>query len=272
VFRNADAGRFGPWSYLAPLRREDGSLAGRCAAVSTDFFFMGGRMGVGVVKGLRAGEVEGLAGVVVVQTQSDLARNSAIPDISLSTLQKWAQGEKHLLLGQAWPVENDPFNSLMAIFGPGHVQIDDKLCGILAAYGSDHTNLILGKLGGEEITMDKLVTRLSDTTELFVTEGEVEYDEDDEVLPKDFRKYFEPDTWLLELAPTRSPRWLNKIDDGSLSHKTWSLEAALAGALNQAWGDVEWTEEKCLVGEVKGCPIVRESRVARPIPQQEDRS
>ncbi|MDP1646433.1 MAG: ATP-binding protein [Thiobacillus sp.] len=262
-FTNSDTAKFGLWSYLAPLHREDGSIAGRCAALPTNHFFRSGRLGVGVVKGLRAGEVEGVAGIVFAQAQPDLARKTAIPDFSLADLQKWAEGEKHLLFSQPWPSEDDPFKPLFTMFSSPQVKIDDALSGILAAYGASHSGLIIGRLGNEDVNVEELVAQASCLSELMVQEGEVEHDDDDDVLPRDFRDGFEPNLALLELCKTREPDWLKRIDDGSISRDTWSLEAALEQALNQAWREVEWYEEIRQVGAVDYHPITRKCRVAR---------
>jgi hypothetical protein len=261
-FTNVDATKFGLWSYLAPLHREDGSVAGRCAALSTNHFFRSGRLGVGVVKGLRAGGVEGLAGIVFAQAQSDLARKTAIPDFSLADLQKWAEGEKHLLFGQPWPSEDDPLKLLFTMFDSPQVKIDDVLSGILAAYGASHSGLIIGRLGNAGVNIERLAAKASCLSEIMVQEGEVEHDDDDDVLPRDFRDGFEPDSALLELCMTREPDWLKRIDDGSISRDTWSLEATLEQALKQVWGEVEWHEEIRQVGSVDYHAIIRKIRVA----------
>lgn len=261
-FTNADTAKFGLWSYLASLHREDGSIAGRCAALPTNHFFRSGRLGVGVVKGLRAGEVEGVAGIVFAQAQPDLARKTAIPDFSSADLQKWAEGEKHLLFGQPWPSEDDPLKLLFTMFSSPQVKIDDALSGILAAYGASHSGLIIGRLGDEYVNLEELVTQASYLSELMVQEGEVEHDDDDDVLPRDFRDGFKPDLALLELCRSREPDWLKRIDNGSISRDTWSLEAALEHALKQAWGEVEWHEEIRQVGSVEYHAIIRKIRVA----------
>lgn len=262
-FANVDTTKFGLWSYLAPLYRETGSIAGRCAVLPTNHFFVSGRLGVGVVKGLRAGEVEGLAGIVFAQQQSDLARKTAIPDFSLADLQKWAEGEKHLLFGQPWPSEDDPLKLLLTISSSPQIKIDDDLSGILATYGASHSGLIIGRLGDEDVSVEELVAQASCLSELMVQEGEVEHDDDDDVLPRDFRDSFEPNLALLELCKTREPDWLKRMDGGSISRDTWSLEAALEEALKQAWGEVEWHEEIRQVGSVGCHAITRNSWVAR---------
>ncbi len=262
-FVNADDSKFGLWSYLAPLRRGDRSVAGRCAAIPTNHFFKSGRLGVGVVKGLRAGEVEGLAGIVSAQQQPDLARKTAIPDISLTDLQKWAEGEKHLLFGQTWPSDDDPFEVLFVKFRPGYVQIDYALAGILAAFGASHSGLIIGRLGGEEISVEDLAKHVDSQSELLVHIGDVDYDEDDNVLPRSFRDGYEPDPNVLLMDPVGHPGWLNRIENGSISRESWSLTATMQHVLEKAWSEVEWHSEKRQVGMVDEYAIIlRECQVA----------
>lgn len=264
-FSGEDPYRFGLWSHLLEVHREDGVVAGRCAAVQTNLWFRHGRLGVGVIKGLRAGEVEGLVGVVFTKPQADLARRDAVPDISLLDLQRWAEQQKRILANQPRYRRSDGGTFVIESPISGSSELEEGVSGLLATFGASHPGLSLGNLAGWPVTQEKLAAYLRQSEELLVVEGEVEYDEDDEVLPREFRDGFRPVSTLLEFAPVRVPDWVDEIDDGSISRDTWSLESALQEALIHAWGEVVWQEESREVGTVDHLAIKRKCRVATKI-------
>jgi hypothetical protein len=261
-FSGEDPDRFGLWSHLLEIHREDGVVAGRCAVVQTNLWFRHGRLGVGVIKGLRAGEVNGLAGIVFTKPQTDLARRDAVPDICLLDLQRWAEQQKRILANQPRYRRSDEGAFVIESPISGSSELEEGISGLLAAIGASHPGLSLGNLAGRPASQEKLVAHLGQSTELLVVEGEVEYDEDDDVLPREFRDNFEPSPALLELTPVRVPDWLSQIDDGSISRDTWSLESVLQEALIHAWGEVVWQEMNREVGTVDYHSIMRKCRVA----------
>jgi hypothetical protein len=211
---------------------------------------------------LRAGEVEGLAGIVFTKPQTDLARRDAVPDISLLDLQRWAEQQKRILANQPRYRRSD--GGAFVIESPisGSSELEEGVSGSLAAFGASHPGLSLGNLGGWPVSQETLAAYLEQSTELLVLEGEVEYDEDDEVLPREFRDGFEPVSALLELSPARVPDWVDAIDDSSISRDAWSLESVLQEALIHVWGDVVWQEGSRKVGTVDYHSIMRKCRVA----------
>jgi len=222
---------------LTPIYRPDGSTAGRCTPSHSAW-----REGIGVVKGgLRAGNVKGLEGIVFVQPQFDLARRDALPAISTSELQVWAEHQKSLELTQVKSIED----------------LDHNRQARLAMYGASHSGLLIGQWGNGVVNIEMLKIALSDLSELVVHEGEITYDIDDDVSKYLFDDIFELDSVVLQIPDHREPEWLEKIDDGSLSRSTWSLKSAVEAAVCEIWGQVRCDSENVVVGSVSGVEIHR---------------
>lgn len=228
------------------IRGPDGKVVGRCAVRPLHHFFPKANPGTGVVKGLLAGDVPGITGVIFVKPQTDLARQDAIPDISISELTNWAQGQKQLLID--------------------HQAIDEDISAQLAGFGVTHSGMVLGKLGGHPFSYEEFVIEVSHLSKILVHDGEVEYEEDDEVLPRDFNGNFGPNEALLEIGLAQVPDWLNEIADEATDRSTWSRDYVLNRALADAWGKHEGSKEKqVVVGTVNGRDIWRECTVMRPL-------
>lgn len=246
TFERADHKKFGPWAHMDEIRGPDGKVVGRCAVRPLHHFFPKANPGTGVVKGLLAGDVPGITGVIFVKPQTDLARQDAIPDISISELTNWAQGQKQLLIN--------------------HRAIDEDNSAQLVGFGVTHSGMVLGKLSGHPLSYEEFVIEVSHLSKILVHDGEVGYDEDDEVLPRDFNGNFGPNEALLEIGLAQVPDWLNEIADEATDRSTWSRDYVLNRALADAWGKHESSKEKqVVVGTVNGCDIWRECTVVRPV-------
>lgn len=228
------------WSHLSELRNSTGQVQGRCAIQPQGIYTI---EGIGVVKGLFAGTVQGIAGIVFVRPQNDLARKSAIPDVSLAEVRRWAEEQKTMRLK--------------------HGALDEKDSALLAQFGATHSSLTLGKLGGKSVSYEEFSQTVASMSEILVHADEVSYDDDD-VLRKDFDSGFEADEILLELATSRAPAWLDKIADESISRDSWSLNAALDAVLTAAWGSIDWADEHRTIGYVDGTEIVRYCSIGSP--------
>ncbi|MDD2893282.1 MAG: ATP-binding protein [Halothiobacillaceae bacterium] len=261
-FENQDLSRFGAWSHIGELRRSDGSLAGRCAASAMGRLLRDG-LGVGVVKGLRAGHIEGMAGIIVAQAQTDLARKTALPLVSLSDLKKWADEQKTLISGQKFTNETDPLKIVHQGLSPAHVEVDGYLSWVLALYGADYAGLTLGRLGSDDVAFEGVADRLRkppELDELVVFVSGITHLSVDGVLSMGYN--FEPLGHVLGLYQCETPAWLEKLDAAEVDRKTWSLTFALEQLLKDAWGEVEWSEGVTRVGFSNDVPIGRECRVA----------
>jgi hypothetical protein len=239
-FESTSADQFGLWTHLAELYDDNGDIIGRCAIQPFTYFVP--KSGIGVVKGLLAGNVDGIAGIIMSKQQSDLARRKAIPDILLSALQRWAEYQKELLLKNG--------------------KLTVGRCALLAFFGASHNALKIGEIGGEAVSREEFIDVVSGLDEIVVHSGEISYDSDDDVKEKDFEKYFEVNEDVLVLPQLRlSPKWLDQIES-DVTRESWSLDSALEEALVAAWGQVDWFEETLPVGFVNGNEISRNCMIA----------
>jgi hypothetical protein len=243
-YDDAIVDKFGHWSHLTELYDGKGNVAGRCAIKTESYPY--DKFGIGVVKGLFAANVQGLAGVVFSTPQNDLARKTANPDVSLAEVQRWANEQKKLLLERE--------------------QIDEKNSALLARFGADHADLTFGNFGGKSLSHKEFIATVRTLTSIKVHDEKVTHDDDDDVLKRDFDNSFEADELLLELSSQRELDWLKQIDSGALTRDSWSLDAALESALKEAWGEVSWDESMEVVGAVNGTDIIRSCKVAVPKP------
>jgi hypothetical protein len=238
---STSANQFGLWTHLAELYDETGSIIGRCAV--QPFFYFGTVPGIGVVKGLLAGNVDGVAGIIMSKPQSDLARREAIPSILLSEVQCWAENQKELLLKNG--------------------KLSANHSALLARFGASHTALLVGKFKGQVVSYEVLIDSTRELDEVIVHSGEIDFDEDDNVLLRNFEDGFDAIENLLELPQLMdAPNWLEQINDNNVSCKSWSLESALEAALVAAWGQVDWVEQTVTVGYVSGDEISRKCKIA----------
>lgn len=237
---NISSENFGFWSHLSEIRNNSGDVIGRCAV--QPFTFWGPNPGIGVIKGILAGTVYEMAGIILSKPQSDLARKEVIPDISLTEIQLWADTQKNIL------IKNN--------------RLQSKQSGLLANFGASYTGLTLGQLGGVSVSYEEFISATLDMSEIIIHDGDVHYDDNDDVLQKDFDD-FEADDCLLELTSQRAPGWLDQADDNEVSREFWSLESALKSALKKAWGQIYLSDIHIAVGEVNGTEIIRSCRIAR---------
>ena len=237
---STSAEQFGLWTHLAEVYDDNGCVIGRCAV--QPLLYLGPKSGIGVVKGLLAGNVDGISGIIMSKQQSDLARREAIPDIFLSALQRWAESQKELLLKNG--------------------KLTVARSALLAFFGASHNALKTGEIGGEAVSREEFIDVVSGLDEIVVHSGEISYDSDDDVKEKDFEKYFEVNEDLLVLPQlVLSPKWIDQIES-DVAREFWSLDSALEEALVAAWGQVDWLEETVPVGFVNGNEISRYCRIA----------
>jgi hypothetical protein len=245
------ANRFGPWTHLSELCDNAGRMIGRYAVHPSSYWDPEDGYGIGVVKGLLAGKVDGIAGIIISKKQNDLARKEAVPDISLALIQQWAEKQKDLLLRSE--------------------KLSEIHSALLASFGVSHTALKLGKFGKQNVSFEELVDFMLRLDEVIVHSGEITYDEDkdEDVRPADFKSDFDIIENLFELPRLMSqPKWLHQINGDNISLESWSLDSAVEAALVAAWGQVDWDEEIVTVGYVDGNEISRICRVARRLVEE----
>lgn len=244
-YNKIEPGKVGPWTHLAEIKDHSGKVVGRCAVQELKYYLYDPGRGVGIIKGLLAGSVFGFEGIALAKQQPDLARKTAIPDVSVDALQKWAEQQKSLL--------------------SGHQAINEKNSALLAGFGASRAGLALGKLGGRLVSFEEFECEVRELSELFVHDGDVSHDDDDEVLHREFYNAFEPTETLFEFSKGSAPDWLDKIADDSIDRTDWTLRRFVHQALLAAWGDYEEETGKAVVGVVNGTEIVRQLLILRPV-------
>jgi len=237
-------GTFGPWSHLTSIADRDANIVARCAVHSSGYNIL--NLGIGVTKGLYAGIVEGVAGIIQVKQQNDLARSDAFPDITLSALPQWAEDQKQALIKD--------------------FKLTAHKSALLAALGASHTQLVLGEFGNQTVSYEEFIQYVSEYDTIFQHDGYLDHDEDDDdVIRREFEDCFEPVQHLLQLPEMAPPTWVDTLSREGIAPQSWawSLEAAFEDALKTAWQEVEWSEGTVTVGEVNGTEITRKCTIAK---------
>jgi len=244
-FENTSTDQFGLWTHLSELHDAHGGIIGRCAIQPKRF--LAADLGVGVVNGLLAGAVNGVAGIIMSKPQSDLARKEAIPDISLPAVQLWAENQKQILLS--------------------HEKLGTQDSAFLAYFGANYHALKIGDLGGETVSFEEFIEILHDLSELIVHLDDFSYDPNDNVIERDFENYFDVIDNVI-VVPKNWTRlgWRDQINNDNIDCETWSIDAAIDAALLSAWGPgYYWIEAIAAVGYVTGTEINRKCTIASRI-------
>lgn len=226
---------FNGYLELIEVGNSPGNLIGRCR------LSIGYRRkpAVGVTRGIMAGYIEGMTGIIQAQPQTDLARQTAIPDITGAQLQSWAERQKDIL--HAGNMLDGPSSAALAYFGASHPQ------------------LVIGRLGNVEITQQDFIKYLTDVRKFAVHGGEIQHDGDDGVKASDF-DHLSVNTDVLEVEHfgfSVSSQWRSRIHGDSTDTRSWSLEGAFGEGLKAAWKHYSATRECIKVGNVNGTPITR---------------
>lgn len=233
------------WSHLSCIKDVQGNIKGRCSvANSTSLSGYYSSHGIGSVKGILAGSIPYLNGVVLSKPQTDLARKTAIPDVTISELATWAKEQKIKLIDS------------------GKIQASSSLW--LSRFGASPSNLIIGELAGKKINHEQLISYASAFDSFLIYEGEIAHDDEEDISKRDFLDNFEREENLIEMPSTRIPDWFKQLDGYSQLTDTWVDEELIASALKEAWGDVIiGDDDDYCVGYVDGTEIKRSCRVAR---------
>lgn len=235
-FNDDDPSKFGTWSHVQSLYGASGQMIGRAAISGYP------RAGYGVAKGIMAGTLEHIAGLIFCDPQPDLARHNATPSLSFETLKLWTEAQKNQL------------NALDAL--------DDSNSKRLAHFGASYSGLILGTFRGTPVSFEELIDEISDIESLVVHEGEIDHDRDDDVLARDFSD-FRPKSFLFELTGGFGdpPEWVDELAGSLSTPDSRTVFAALKAAITFAWGTSYWVERLVTVGHVHGTSIVRKCNV-----------
>lgn len=225
------------WLKLTDLKNGNNDLIGRCAVVEKYRF----KSAIGITKGIFAGYIDGITGIIQSKPQKDLARQTAIPNITKSCLQAWAEQQK---------------NNLISKNG-----INLNLSVALAECGASTHNLAIGTLGGKPISSKELSAYLSTVNKLIVYSGKITYEGDDDVRESEFNSFIPIDD-LFELSHTytKHASWIAELVANEPESTLWSIQHGFVSALLDAWGNLDhWYEddETEVVGHVDGTEIFR---------------
>lgn len=242
------------WSYLSCIKDSHGNIKGRCSiGNSTSLSGYHRSHGIGSVKGLLAGSISGLNGIVLSKPQTDLARKTSIPDIAISELATWAKEQKIKLVDS------------------GKIQASSSL--LLSRFGASPSNLIIGEIAGTKTSHEQLTSEASKFDAFLIHDGEITHEDEEDISKRDFLDNFEREDNLIEMSSMRIPDWFKQLDGYSDSVDTWTNEELIISALKEAWGEVIIDEDDThRVGIVNDIEITRSCRVARKpnIHDQED--
>jgi hypothetical protein len=208
--------------------------------------------GVVTVGGFRASGMQRIAGVIKGKPDT-VARSSAMPTVTALALRNWASEQATLI-------------SRTKVSG----EIKLRAASIIMLCGGEALCLPMAIYDGEYLTASSLEELLRPLVEVIVYDGfEIEYDEDDNVRPKDFKDDFKVSSTLL-FVPDRTPAilrlgsnaWPECVTDLYLPGKPKCCEDSFKGALKRAWGaEPTYEEDLRVVGKVGGDQIWRTVRI-----------
>jgi hypothetical protein len=238
------------WSHISFIRDSLGNVKGRCGiGNSSGLSRYQSTYGVGSTKGLLAGEIAGLKGIILSKPQTDLARKTSIPDITIFELTAWAIDQKESLINS------------------GKIQASSSI--LLSRFGVTPSNLIIGEIAGKKTTYEDFIAKAANFDHFIIHDGEVSHQDEEDISRRDFSDNYEREDNLIEICSIQIPDWFKQLEGYTRATDTWTDEELIISALNEAWGGVNIDDEDCRVGEVGDTEIVRACRIARK-PDAED--
>ncbi|PJI50305.1 MAG: hypothetical protein CTR55_05535 [Pseudomonas sp.] len=216
---------------------EGDELKGRACIYNTrEFSSYLVHSGVAVTNGIKAADISGLTGIIKSKPQEDLARTTAIPDITVKQLTVWAEAQKQIMLK----------NNMMT----------PACCALLIHYGATASGLTIGRLGGKKVTVEQLEHEAAKLSEIIIYDDEVTHDDED-IAKSDF-DHFEQESNLLELSKVRKPDWLASIDGYHQDNFKTNYEIAI-DAIEKAWGagNYDVDSNPVHVGDAYGSSVTR---------------
>lgn len=214
--------------------------------------------GVVTVGGFLAAKLQNIVGILRGEPRT-VSRDSAMPTVPAGVLRAWASEQAELV-------------AKMNITGRQKLHAAQ----VVMLLGGVPTDLPIAIRDDDYLTSAQLeeVLRTESQVEVYMGD-ELEYDEDDDVRPKDFNADLEVSKTLI-LIPKRDPsildvggeKWPQCIPDIYLSGRPRTCESAFHGVLHRAWGGgEEYDEDSRPVGTVHETEIMRNVRLyVRPVP------
>jgi len=247
-----EADRTTPYASLRELKEPTtGEQYGRACVFPATYYWRPFE-GVVTVGGFFATRLQNIAGILLGEPRT-VARNSALPTVPASILRNWATEQAGLIAASKLSGEQKL-----------------RAAQIIMVLGGLATDLPIVCRNDEYLTAEQLVKLLRAEVEVEVYMGdELDYDEDDDVRPKDFSAdlvvseslVFVPDRQpsILDLGSTKWPQCIPEL---YLLDRPKNCEEAFHLALKHAWaGDPEYDEDSRKVGTVHHEKIFRQVRI-----------
>jgi hypothetical protein len=181
-----------------------------------------GVAGVGVYRGLRAGSVSHLHGIVFCKNQNLLDRSDAIPDITLEQLKLWANAHKKLL-----PKENIYFFPTSAN---------------LMHLGADCTDLIIGRMRNKYITYHKFDGMISDLNKIIIYKGRIDKTNKSIIINDD----------VLEMNHMKLSKWLFQINKNIEADPVLNI---IINCISKKWQDYKMELKFIAIGKKDAMPL-----------------
>ncbi|WP_079227533.1 ATP-binding protein [Pseudomonas putida] len=223
---------------ILEIHNDDGELIGRAAIDLQRYFRSDGLSSAGFYRGILSGKIEGVIGIIQTLPQEDLARRSAAPNISPSSLIQWANKQAEEILNS----ESDKVLS----------------SSILASFGANYKQLYIGQIEGQDITYLKLLDICAKTETIYLHDGFIGHEDEDEILSKDFYNNYIYEEFVIEAETTRPPSWINTLNsEGALGTNT--IKKIIKQALSESWESFNIEKSQLVkVATVLGKDIFRE--------------
>ncbi|KAF2392107.1 HD domain-containing protein [Pseudomonas frederiksbergensis] len=226
--------------HLTEIKDANGRIKGRLSVEFgndiPDYF---NTNAIGSIKGVYAGTIQGLYGIIESKAQEDLARNKSSPNVNSSELAIWAEVHKEHLVS-----ENE---------------IDTTNSSILYKFGASPSGLIIGHLNGKPISYEDFLVTSKTTKDFVIHEGQISYDDemDDDILRREFEIQFTRDFNLLEVSNLENPDWLDDLYEEEENFENRDMSELIFELLEKTWGKIFFVQDYARVGTVSGVNVLR---------------
>ncbi|MFF7063053.1 ATP-binding protein [Pseudomonas sp. NPDC008258] len=190
----------------------------------------------GTYKGIYTGDVEGITGIINCINQSDLARHDTQPALKLKEYLGW-------LTEHIEPLTNNK-----------NLTLQDHA--ILAGIGVNKNKVLIGSLTDTLVNKHELAEHCKELEKLIHHDFQIIFEEDDEVLPNEFRSSLALFDNLLLTDSLAPEDWIEELlsEDPGLS---FSIHDTIEEALHLSWKAFTTSEEDAVIGTVQGKEIIR---------------
>ena len=233
-----------------------GEQHGRAAILPSQHYWRPSE-GVVTIGGFYAAKLQNIIGIFRGEART-VARDSAFPTVPASVLRDWATEQGKLI-------------AELKLTGAQKL----RAAQVVMLLGGTATDLPIAMRDDDYLTAGQLEEVLRSEVEVEIYLGEeLEYDEDDDVRPKDFNADLVVSKKLV-FVPRREPsilgfggiQWPACLPNLYLPEQPKTCEAAVEAVLKRVWDkEPEYDEDKRVVGKVHDAEIIRQVRISvRPV-------